>query len=615
MSEITPESHKPDNPDGLDSLDPEVLGFDPTDVRRKYAEERDKRMRVAGNDQYVEVDGEYAHYEDDPHVEPGFRREAIEEELDAVILGGGIGGLLAAVRLQKVGVTDVRIIEKAGDFGGVWYWNRYPGAQCDTEAYIYMPLLEETGYMPKERYAYQPEIFEHMQRIGRHFKLYDRACFQTQVQEARWSEADGRWTVKTDRGDLFRARFLIMSSGPLHRPKFPAIPGITNFKGHTFHTSRWDYAYTGGDSNGGLTKLADKRVGVIGTGATGVQVVPRVGPWAKQLYLFQRTPASVDERNNTPTDGDWARSLKPNWQAERDKNFCSVMAGLPVEEDLVNDKWTDFFKLSYKILDTDTEASASDERKALIREIADYQKGNEIRERVSRLVKDAETAEGLKPWYGQWCKRPAFHDEYLQAFNRPNIELVDTKGKEIERITENSVIVNGVAYEVDCLIFATGFEVGTSYTRRSQCEVYGREGKTLSDHWSKGMTTFHGFLTHEFPNCFHMGLTQTGAAFNYTYTAGGQTEHLAYLVSEVIRRGAKTIETTPEAEAEYVKLVSTLGSMHKYQAACTPGYYNVEGKNTGQGFLDNQYPEGAVPFFNMLAAWREKGDLAGLILK
>ncbi len=598
-----------------DVLDPELLGFDPADVRQKYAEERDKRMRKEGNDQYVEVIGDFAHYEDDPHIEPGFSRDALHEELDVVILGGGIGGLLAAVRLQKAGVTDVRIIEKAGDFGGVWYWNRYPGAQCDTEAYIYMPLLEETGYIPKERYAHQPEIFEHMQRIGRHFKLYDRACFQTQMQEARWSKEEGRWTVKTDRGDIFKASFVIMSSGPLHRPKLPAIPGITDFKGHTFHTSRWDYAYTGGDSTGRLNKLADKRVGVIGTGATGIQVVPPVGACAKHLYLFQRTPASVDERNNRPTDEEWAKSLRPDWQAERDKNFCSIMAGLPVDKNLVNDKWTDFFKLTYKILDTGGESNMSDERKALIREIADYQKGNEIRDRVSRIVEDTGTAEALKPWYGQWCKRPNFHDEYLQAFNRPNVELVDTKGKGIERVTENSVVVDGVEHEVDCLIFATGFEVGTSYTRRSECEVYGRDGKTLSDYWSEGMRTFHGFLSHGFPNCFHMGLTQTGLAFNYTYTAGGQAEHIAHLVAAVIRRDAKSIEATPEAEAEYVDLVSSLGPMRKYQEACTPSYYNVEGKNTGQAFIDNQYPEGPVPFFNMLAAWREKGDLAGLIVK
>jgi len=594
---------------------PEMLGFDPIEVRRKYAEERAKRLREDGNDQYVEVAGQLEQYETDPHVEPGFTRVPILDSLDVLILGGGISGLVTAVRLQQAGVTDIRIVDKAGDFGGVWYWNRYPGAQCDTEAYIYMPLLEETGYIPSERYARQPEIYSHLQRIGKHFDLYGKACFQTQVEEMRWSEKDGRWTVTTDRNDVFRARFVIMSSGPLHRPKLPAIVGLEDFKGHSFHTSRWDYTYTDGNNSGGLTGLGDKRVGIIGTGATGVQVVPGVAPYAKQLYLFQRTPAPVDERNNRPTDMDWANSLTPGWQAERDENFCSIMAGLPVEQNLVNDKWTDFFKLAFEILDVGDVDGVSPEHLALIREVADYKKGHQIRERVARLVKDPETAEGLKHWYGQWCKRPAFHDEYLVAFNRPNVKLVDTAGRGIERVTEKAVIANGTEYAVDCLIFATGFEVATAYTRRSECEVYGRDGKSLSEHWADGMSTYHGFLTHDFPNCIHMGLTQTGVAFNYTFTANGQAEHATYLISEAIKRGAKSIEAQPKAEADYQNLVRAPGPMRKYQETCTPGYYNVEGKNTGESFIDNHYPEGAVMFFKMLAKWREQGELVGVILK
>ncbi len=590
----------------------EELGFDPAELRDRYRIEREKRLRTDANSQYKQMKEGLEHYDVDPYVEPGFTRDAIREELEVLIVGAGFGGLLAAARLQEQGIDDYRIVERAGDVGGTWYWNRYPGAQCDIEAYVYLPLLEETNYIPKEKYSFQPEIFEHAKRVANHFNLYDRSCFQTRVKEVRWDDAEARWTVTTDRDDVFKARFVIMSSGPLNRPKLPAIEGIKTFKGHTFHTSRWDYDYTGGDSTGGLTGLADKRVGVIGTGATGVQVVPRVGPYAKHLYLFQRTPASVDERNNAPTDERWAKSLKSGWQAERDRNFCSIMAGLPVEEDLVNDKWTDFFKLTYKILDVESDPDVSPARMALIREVADFQKGNEIRERVARIVADGDTVEGLKPWFGQWCKRPTFHDEYLQAFNLPNVELVNTGGRGIERVTENAVIVDGVAYEVDCLIFATGFEVGTAYTRRSECEVYGRDGIALSDYWSDGMRTFHGFLSHGFPNCFHMGLTQTGAAFNYTYTASGQAEHLAYLVGKVIERGARSIEATREAEAEWVNLVTQPGPMRKYQESCTPGYYNVEGKNTGQGFIDNQYPLGPVPFFDLLADWRNQGDLEGL---
>ena len=594
---------------------PAELGFDPADLRQKYAEERTRRLRTDGNNQYQEITGQHAHYNTDPYVEPGFTRPALQEELDAVIIGGGFGGLLAAARLQKEGITNIRIIEKAGDFGGTWYWNRYPGAQCDIESYVYLPLLEETGYMPKEKYSFAPEIFEHAQRIGKHFNLYERACFQTQVRQARWNDEDGRWTITTDRDDVFRARFVIMSSGPLNRPKLPAIPGIEKFKGHTFHTSRWDYDYTGGDTTGGMHKLKDKRVGIIGTGATAIQSVPHLGEHAKQLYVFQRTPSSVDERGNKPTDPEWVRTLKPGWQDYRNNNFCSILAGIPVEEDLVGDKWTSLFKKLSELLTGKEDSNLSDEGMAIMSEIADYQKMNEIRDRVSSTVTDRETAEALKPWYGQWCKRPTFNDEYLPTFNRPNVKLVDTKGKGVERVTENAVVVDGVEYAVDCLIYATGFEVGTAYTRRAEFEVYGRDGLSLSDYWADGMKTYHGFLSNGFPNCFHMGLTQTGLAPNFTYMLNGQAVHIAHLVSQVEARDAKSIEPTLEAEDEWVQLVTSPTFMTEYQNTCTPGYYNGEGKNEGHGFIETQYPDGAVPFYDMLAAWRAQGDFEGLIVK
>jgi len=593
----------------------EELGFDPGALRERYAAERTKRLRPDANNQYQAMKGQYARYDEDPYVEPGFTRPALHEEVDVVIIGGGFGGLLAAARLQKVGITNIRIIERAGDFGGTWYWNRYPGAQCDIESYVYLPLLEETGYIPKEKYSFQPEIFAHSQRIGKHFYLYEKTCFQTQIKDARWDEKAERWTVTTDRDDVFQARFVVMSSGPLNRPKLPGIPGIENFKGHTFHTSRWDYDYTGGDPTGGLHKLRDKRVGIIGTGATAIQCVSHLGESAKQLYVFQRTPSSVDERGQKPTDPEWVKSLEPGWQENRNHNFCSILAGIPVEEDLVGDKWTSLFKILGTLLSGKETAELSDEEKARIGEIADFKKMNEIRDRVSSIVRDSQTAEALKPWFGQWCKRPTFNDEYLPTFNRPNVKLVDTKGKGVERLTEHGVVVDGVEYEVDCLIFATGFEVGTAYTRRAQFEMYGRNGAALSEVWAQGMRTFHGFLSHGFPNCLHMGFTQSGLAPNFTYMLEGQANHIAHLITEVNARKAKSIEPTVEAEAEWVDLVTGRNAMTEYQDTCTPGYYNGEGTNEGQGFIQTQYPEGAVPFFAMLARWREQGDFAGLIVK
>jgi len=593
----------------------EQLGFDPAALRAKYLEERNKRLRKEGNAQYREVTGDLRRFVDDPYIEAPIVREPIAEEIDVAIVGGGFGGMLAAVRLEQAGFGNFRIFEKGGDFGGTWYWNRYPGAQCDIESYIYLPLLEETGFIPKEKYSYAPEIFAHAQRIGRQFKLYERACFQTQIKSATWDEDSGRWQVLTDRGDHFKARFLVMCSGPLSRPKLPGIPGIETFTGHTFHTSRWDYDYTGGDSTGNLHKLADKRVGIIGTGATGIQCVPYVARDAGHLYVFQRTPSAIDERRNKPTDPAWAASLQPGWQHERNHNFAAILSGIPQEVDLVADRWTDLFKALGELLSTPADAGMSAEDFAVMAEIADFRKMNELRARVDSIIKDSATADALKPWYKQWCKRPTFNDEFLPAFNRPNVTLVDTEGQGVERVTPTGVVVKGVEYPVDCLVFATGFEVGTSYTRRSEFEVVGRGGQTLGQYWADGMRTYHGFLSHGFPNCFHMGLTQTGLAPNLTYMLNGQATHISYIVKEVLSRGLRSVEPTPEAEAAWVATVSQAGFMSNYQAECTPGYYNAEGQSgRGQGFLEGQYPEGPVQFYAMIENWRNEGEMKGLTL-
>lgn len=265
--------------------------FDPNALREKYRAERDKRLRAEGNEQYVEIAGEFAHYLDDPYTER-IERKPLTDNVEIAIIGGGFGGLLVGARLREAGFDDIRLIEKGGDVGGTWYWNRYPGAACDVESYVYLPLLEELGKIPSEKYAHAAEILQHSRDIATHYDLYRNACLQTEVTELRWDESDDRWVISTDRGDAMRARFVVLANGPLHRPKLPGIPGIEGYRGHSFHTSRWDYEYTGGDENGNLTGLADKRVGIIGTGATAVQCVPHLGAAAKELYVFQRTPSS-----------------------------------------------------------------------------------------------------------------------------------------------------------------------------------------------------------------------------------------------------------------------------------------------------------------------------------
>ena len=587
------------------------IAFDPDQLRAKYRAERDKRMRVDGASQYRETVGDFARFVEDPYAEP-ISRQPLTDDVEVAVIGGGFGGLLAGARLRQAGIQDIRIIEKGGDFGGTWYWNRYPGAQCDVEAYIYLPLLEEVGYMPTERYARAPEIMEYSRAIARKFDLYTNACFQTEVTELRWDDAAKRWIISTNRGDRMRARFVTLANGPLNRPKLPAIDGIETFAGHTFHTSRWDYSYTGGNSYGNLDGLKDKRVGIIGTGATAIQCVPFLGEAAQQLYVFQRTPSSVDVRGNRPTDPQWAASLQPGWQKERMNNFSTLVTGGYQEEDLVADGWTDIFR---RLISAAPKAGArTPEEVAVAMELADFEKMEQVRARAQALVDDPNTAEALKPYYRQFCKRPTFNDEYLQTFNRPNVQLVDTNGLGVERVTENAVVVDGTEYEVDCVIFATGFEVGTAYTRRAGYDVIGRDGVTLSEKWAEGFSTFHGFHSNGFPNCFHMGLTQGALTVNFTHMLGEQSAHIAYIIQQAVAAEARTVEATQEAETDWVETIRALSRRsERFQAECTPGYYNSEGKpNAATDFTGGAYGNGPGAFFQLLADWRAEGSLAGL---
>ena len=597
------------------------LDFDPAELKAKYLSERDKRLRDDANDQYVEVTAEFSHYVDDPYVDPGFTREPLTDRIEIAIIGGGFGGLLMAARMKEAGFDDIRMIETAGDFGGTWYWNRYPGAMCDVESYCYLPLLEELNYIPQHKYSFAPEILEHSRRIARHYGLYENACLQTSITNLTWDESDQHWIIETNRQDKMRARYVAMANGPLSRPKLPGIPGINDYRGHTFHTSRWDYAYTGGDSYGNLTNLKDKRVGIIGTGATAVQCIPHLGEWAKELYVFQRTPSSIDVRNNRATDADWAANLKPGWQQERMDNFNILVSGGDQEVDLINDGWTDIFRnltgIAAKLASRKLGRRLTGAERAELMELSDYKKMNFIRARAEEVVKDPAVAASLKPWYRQFCKRPCFHDEYLDTYNRDNVTLVDTQGKGVDALTQTGVQVGGKHYEVDCLIFATGFEVGTTFTRRAGYDVVGRGGQTLSDHWSEGLRTFHGLTSHGFPNCFFLGFTQTAVTVNVPHALNEQAKHLAYVIGEARDRGTPTVEAAQSAEQEYVDLIrqsSNTGA--RFYRECTPGYYNSEGKTgNASGFFSDMFGAGPIKFFRMLDEWRKDGNMTGIDLR
>jgi cyclohexanone monooxygenase len=405
-----------------------------------------------------------------------------------------------------------------------------------------------------------------------------------------------------------------MANGPLHRPKLPGIPGVESFKGHSFHTSRWDYAYTGGDSSGGLTGLKDKRVGIIGTGATAVQCVPHLAQGAKALFVFQRTPSSIDVRANRPTDPAWAASLEPGWQQRRMDNFNILVSGGFQEEDLVSDGWTEIIR-NLLLRGRDGSLSDSGRDPLELLEIADYQKMNQIRARVDAVVEDPAVAEALKPYYRQFCKRPCFHDEYLAAFNRPNVTLVSTDGKGVERITEHAVWANGQEYEIDCLIYATGFEVGTEYTRRSGYDVYGRAGRSLTEHWADGVRTLHGFHVEGFPNCFVVSNSQSGFSVNFPHMLNEQARHLAYIVSHCLESQVRTVETTTAAEDAWIETIKSLALMREnFQRECTPGYYNNEGRPNPKAIQNGFYGAGSIPFIKLLEDWRAAGGLEGLEL-
>ncbi|WP_174300369.1 NAD(P)/FAD-dependent oxidoreductase [Caulobacter sp. S45] len=578
-------------------------------LRQRYREERDRRTPSdAGERRYLDIEQGFSHLLDDPYGER-VERAALDEDVDVLVVGGGFGGLLTAARLRDAGVEHIRIVESGSDFGGTWYWNRYPNAACDIESYIYFPLLEETGYMPVERYSKAPEIRAHCRRIAERYGLYDRAAFSTQVKSLAWDAGSARWAAKTDRQDEIRARFVVLTTGPLNRPKLPAIPGIETFAGHSFHTSRWDYDYTGGSETTPMDRLGDKRVGVIGTGATSIQCVPPLAKAAQHLYLFQRTPSSVDARDNSRTDPEWWADLKPGWQQERLENFTAQFTQDLPPNDLVHDGWT---VLARAVREKFVAAKGAADPGALL-EQADLEKMADIRERVSRIVEDPATAEALKPWFSLYCKRPCFSDEYLQSFNRSNVTLVDTAPRGVERITSTGLVAKGVEYPLDCLIFATGFETSTSYAKRSGMEIHGVGGVSLTDRWAAGMSTLYGLQTRDLPNLFIVSQAQAGMSPNFPHMLSEQTLHIAHIVEQCLARHIDSVQPTAKAEQDWVATIVRLGeSRRKFIEACTPGYYNNEGRLSDAEARSAPFGGGGIAFIKLLRQWREQGDFSGL---
>jgi cation diffusion facilitator CzcD-associated flavoprotein CzcO len=591
-------------------------------LKEKYRQERDKRVRPEGQDQYAPHADNLTHdtYEHDP-FNPVVPRDALDEDIDVAVLGGGWTGILAAYYLTRQGVTDFRVIDHAGNFGGTWYWNRYPGIQCDNDAYCYLPLLEEMNWLPSKKFEDGRQIYDYIQMIADRFGFRDKGVFHTLITRLDWDEASKRWLVATNRGDTFRARFVIMAGGTLSTPKFPDVPGIHTFAGHKFHTSRWDYDYTGGEwGRPELTGLADKRVAILGTGATAIQAVPYLGEFARQLYVLQRTPSSVDKRDNPPTDPAWAASLKPGWQAARQQNFLHAANEVLQrgEPDLICDFWTEI----NRNLNADREARGWPEESLeefwARREMMDFQVMERVRRRCEEIVKDPATAEALKPWYRFMCKRPLSNNAYYETFNRPNVTLIDVSATQgLEAMTEKGFVAGGKEYEIDAIIFASGFEVTSDLRRRwGFDDVVGRGGVSLYDHWADGPKTLHGVTTHHFPNMFFTGYVQGGLNGTTTLQFGKQVEHEAWIIRQALDRGIVALETTQEGQDAYVRRFNEVAlDLSVILNECTPSYFTNEGEKEAKWFLFRGWGLGWDNFQQLLADWREEGAFAGMAVE
>jgi len=527
----------------------------------KYREFKEARQGAAD---YMMMEGEFSKYLEDVYSTDPVPREALTDECEILVVGAGIAGLLLWHKLRNAGFNDVRFCEKGGDVGGTWYWNRYPGIACDVESYSYLPLLEEMDYIPTMKFAAGFEIMEYCQRMAGKFGFYDHCLFHTTVEKTEWNETAGRWTVDTDRGDKIRARIVVLANGILTTPKLARIDGMGGFKGDAFHTSRWNYH----------VDLKGKTVGIIGTGATAVQVIPELAKIVKELFVFQRTPSSIDVRDQRETTEEeietWSK--EPGWAKARRARFAKISAGrtaMKANDDYLAGKVDDF-----KLRKQHARRLSSEE---LIEKQLDtnFRIMEQIRARVDAIVEDPETAAALKPYYPYGCKRPTFHDEYLPTFNKPHVTLVDTAPRGVSKISKNGVVHDGKEYPLDVLIYATGFQWMATATFNM---ITGRGGQTLHQKWqSEGTRTFLGIHSNGFPNLFIMtGPQGGGGSFNFTDAIEEHGDYIVWMLKTMKEQGASIVDIKKEPEIEYAEhcRVADIGSAPLRDCL---SYYNGHG--------------------------------------
>ncbi|KAL3483403.1 hypothetical protein BJX62DRAFT_231004 [Aspergillus germanicus] len=610
-------------------------------IERRYEQERENQLQHRGRTPYVDLlsSDRFTNFTSDPWTTDATQTAATTTALlsqtrtPVLIIGAGFGGLLFAIRLIQSGTytaEDIILADTAGGFGGTWYWNRYPGIMCDVESFIYMPLLEETGYMPSMKYVSGDELRRYAEIIAGKWGLVGRGLFRTTVRELRWDEEVGkRWTVLAERGNstdgvsciTLEADIVMLASGPFSGPSAPEFANLERYQGDIFHTSRWNYDITGGSAeNPEMQKLKDKTVGIIGTGASSIQVVPQLAAWAKELIVFQRTPSSVDWRNNYPIDAEsWKEvSAEAGWQRRRMENFNSFTSNedpLPTE-DLVGDAWTTMPSFSVLI---GGPGNLGDEYLANIR-VRDHARQARIRDRVSQVVSNRETAELLQPWYRGWCKRPCFHDDYLAAFNKPNIKLVDLRNTEISGFTKKGIMVGEeTEYPLDLIVLGTGltFFGAASPAEKAKVNILGRGGKSMQEKWATGLATLHGVVSRDFPNLFYPGPHQIGVCANQMYVLDQLSTHAAYIISTAMRRA-----TAGPKERWAGEIIARAGAMAGV-ANCTPGYYNNDGEIDKPRSMEEllnaarlaNWGDGIADFIRILEEWRSSDELDGLEVK
>ncbi|TLD18573.1 hypothetical protein PspLS_10156 [Pyricularia sp. CBS 133598] len=586
------------------------------EIKQKYEAERTKRLRSDFQKQYVNtVSSDYpSQLSADPWID--YDALAAQEppivdggEVKFLISGGGALGLTCGYYLTQGGVSpfDICIAEIGGGYGGTWYWNRYPGIMCDVEGYCYMPLLEEFGYKPKHRYSYGQEIRGQIERIAKRTGLDERGLFGTRVVKQTWDEKSGRWIVDLVRNLgphgqhnwTVKAQYVLVANGSFPSAKIPNLPGLGDLIGgdvKVIHTSRWDWKYTGGTQDvPDMVNLKGKKVAVVGTGATAIQVVPEVAKWASQLYVVQRTPSYCGPRNQVETDAEaWRKvAYKKGWQRERQRNLNQLMVDEEPDlgEDLIKDGWTATPAAGGFLGSRKKGIIATPEQvKQHIDEMIqlDIERTTYVRNHIKTVVKNPETADKLSPWYYSWCKRPSFHDHYLQTFNQDNVTLVDTDGKGITGYTSKGLIANGENIDVDVLILATGFQLFGTNAKISDSTgstIIGVNGLHMDEAWraKNFLTPYMGLSMREFPNLFALFFTGSGTSYNLTSPQGYLARLIAHVVSNIERQtGDKSnrvvLRPTIAAQEEYSAELRKNVAWKSVMKICTPTYFTGEGQ-------------------------------------